>query len=35
MNLIIEEFGQTLLILGGGGAVIRMMIEVLNFVTSF
>lgn len=34
-EVVIEEFGETLLAIIGGGAAIKLLIEVLNFVSSF
>lgn len=35
LEIIVEELGESLLMLLAGGAVIAMIVGVLNFVTSF
>lgn len=35
MEIIVEELGDSLLMLLAGGAAIALIVEVLNFVTSF
>lgn len=35
MEIIVEELGDSLLMLLAGGATIALIVEVLNFVTSF